>query len=102
MPYPSKNPKVAALSVSGARKIAADPAAATASERMRKLHADPEFAARHKASASERMRKLNADPEFAQRRIAAVRISMARQKAKRALAQPPKSALIEIDYEEQP
>ena len=73
MPYPSKNPKVAAPSVSGARKIAADPAAATASERMR---------------------KLNADPEFQQRRIAAVRISMARQKAKRALAQPPKSPLI--------
>ena len=32
-----------------------------AAERMRKRHADPEFAAAH----AERMRKLNADPEFA-------------------------------------
>ncbi len=34
-------------------------------ERMRKLHADPEFAAANAARAAERMRKLNADPEFA-------------------------------------
>ena len=33
----------------------------TRAERMRKLHADPEFAAAH----AERMRKRNADPEFA-------------------------------------
>ncbi len=34
-------------------------------ERMRKLHADPEFAAAHAERAAERMRKRNADPEFA-------------------------------------
>ena len=34
-------------------------------ERMRKLHADPEFAAARDERAAERMRKLNADPEFA-------------------------------------
>ena len=34
-------------------------------ERMRKLHADPEFAAAHAERAAERMHKLNADPEFA-------------------------------------
>ena len=33
------------------------------SERMKALHADPEFAARHR----ERMKALNADPEFAAR-----------------------------------
>jgi hypothetical protein len=44
------------------RKRHADPEFAKANaERMRKRHADPEFA---KANA-ERMRKLNADPEFA-------------------------------------
>jgi hypothetical protein len=48
------------------RKLNADPefAAANAkrsSERMRKRHTDPEFA----AANAERMRKLNADPEFA-------------------------------------
>ena len=34
-------------------------------ERMRRLHADPEFAAAHAERAAERMRRLNADPEFA-------------------------------------
>ena len=44
------------------RKLHADPEFAAAhAERMRKLHADPEFAAAH----AERMRKLHADPEFA-------------------------------------
>ena len=36
-----------------------------AAERMRKRHADPEFAAANAERAAERMRKLNADPEFA-------------------------------------
>ena len=40
-------------------------ARAESSERMRKLHADPEFAAAHAERARERMRRLNADPEFA-------------------------------------
>jgi hypothetical protein len=35
-------------------------------ERVRKLHADPEFA-RNRERCGERMRKLNADPEFAAR-----------------------------------
>ena len=34
-------------------------------ERMRKLNADPEFAAAHAERMRERMRKLHADPEFA-------------------------------------
>ena len=34
-------------------------------ERMKKLHADPEFAAAHRERGRERMKKLNADPEFA-------------------------------------
>ena len=34
-------------------------------ERMRRLHADPEFAAAHAERAAERMRRLHADPEFA-------------------------------------
>ncbi|MCI0599383.1 MAG: hypothetical protein L0Y60_07645 [Beijerinckiaceae bacterium] len=37
------------------------------SDRMRKLNADPEFAARNRERARARMRKLNADPEFAAR-----------------------------------
>ena len=37
---------------------------AAASERMRKLHADPAFKEKHREAASERMRKLNADPAF--------------------------------------
>ena len=36
--------------------------------RMKALHADPEFAARHREAASARMKALNADPEFAERR----------------------------------
>ena len=34
-------------------------------ERMRRLNADPEFAAANAERAAERMRRLNADPEFA-------------------------------------
>ena len=52
------------------RKRHADPEfakahAERAAERMRKLNADPEFAKAHAERAAERMRKLNADPEFA-------------------------------------
>ena len=36
-----------------------------AAERMRKRHADPEFAAANAERAAERMRKRHADPEFA-------------------------------------
>ena len=47
------------------RKRHADPEFAAANaERMRKLHADPEFAAAHAERAAERMRKLNADPRY--------------------------------------
>ena len=35
--------------------------------RMKKLHTDPEFAARNSERASEGMKKLHADPEFAAR-----------------------------------
>ena len=45
------------------RRLHADPEfAARNAERMRRLHADPEFAARHAARHAERMRRLNADP----------------------------------------
>ena len=52
------------------KRLHADPEfaarhAATASENLKRLHADPEFAARHAAAASERMKRLHADPEFA-------------------------------------
>ena len=43
--------------------------AAAASERMKRLNADPEFA----AAASERMKRLLADPAFATKRIAGLR-----------------------------
>jgi hypothetical protein len=36
-----------------------------ASKRMKRLHADPEFAARHAAAASARLKRLHADPEYA-------------------------------------
>ena len=34
-------------------------------ERMKRLHTDPEFAARHAAAASARLKRLHADPEYA-------------------------------------
>lgn len=51
------------------RKLNADPEFAAANaergrEMMRKLHADPEFAAAHAERGRERMRKLNAVPDF--------------------------------------
>ena len=47
------------------KRLHADPEfKARTSERMKRLHADPEFKARNAASASERMKRLNADPEF--------------------------------------
>jgi hypothetical protein len=49
-----------------------------ASERMKRLHADPEFAARLAAGASERMKRLHADPEFAARLAAGARKSLKR------------------------
>jgi hypothetical protein len=36
-----------------------------ARERMKRLHADPEFAARHSATARARLKRLHADPEYA-------------------------------------
>jgi hypothetical protein len=39
----------------------------SARERMKALHADPEFAERHRELSRERMKALNADPEFAER-----------------------------------
>ena len=48
------------------RRRHADPEFAAANaERMRRRHADPEFAAAHAERSAERMRRLNADPEFA-------------------------------------
>jgi len=49
------------------------------SETRRKLHADPEFAARNAERAAERMRKLNADPEFAARLKVAAKAAYARR-----------------------
>jgi hypothetical protein len=49
-----------------------------ARERMKRLHADPEFAARIAAAARERMKRLHADPEFAARQAAAARKSLKR------------------------
>ena len=57
---------VAAGAVAAEAKARAN--AERAGERMRKLHADPEFARAH----AERMRKLNADPEFARANAEAV------------------------------
>ncbi len=53
------------------------------SERMQRLHANPEFAAKMAAAASENMTRLNADPEFAAKRAAALRESKKRQAAAR-------------------
>lgn len=47
-------------------------ARAAASERMKKLHADPAFAKAHAERGRERMKKLNADPKLDAKRIAAV------------------------------
>lgn len=60
------HPQATSANAERMRKLNADPEFAATNaertaERMRKLHADPEFAAAH----AERMRKLNADPEFA-------------------------------------
>jgi uncharacterized protein YwlG (UPF0340 family) len=50
-----------------------------ASERMKRLHADPEFAARQAAAASERMKRQHADPVFEAKRIAGIRTAKARR-----------------------
>ena len=60
------------------KRLNADPEfaakqAAAATECMKRLHADPEFVAKQAAAASERMKRLHADPEFEQKRIAAIR-----------------------------
>jgi hypothetical protein len=39
---------------------------------MKRLHADPGFAARHAAASRNRMRRLNADPNFVAARAAAL------------------------------
>ncbi|MBV8398873.1 MAG: hypothetical protein JOZ17_09050 [Acetobacteraceae bacterium] len=49
-----------------------------ASERMKRRHADPEFAARLAAGASERMKRLHTDPDFAARQAAGARKSLKR------------------------
>lgn len=49
-----------------------------ASERMKQMHADPEFAARLAARSRVRMTRLHADPEFAVRQAAAARESLKR------------------------
>ena len=49
-----------------------------ASGRMKRRHADPEFAARLVAGARERMKRLHADPEFAVRQAAGARKSLKR------------------------
>jgi hypothetical protein len=45
--------------------------AVSSRERMKRLHADPEFAARQAAAARESLKRLHADPEFAMRHAAA-------------------------------
>ena len=42
-----------------------DKSAERSAERMRRRHADPEFAAAHAERSAERMRRRHADPEFA-------------------------------------
>ena len=49
-----------------------------ASARLKRLHADPEFAARLAAGARERMARKHADPEFAARQAAGARKSLKR------------------------
>jgi hypothetical protein len=56
------------------------------SETPQRLHADPEFAARHAAAAGERMRRLHADPEFATRQAAAASATLRRLNADPAFA----------------
>ena len=53
------------------RRMNADPVfAAKHAERMRKMHADPVFAAKHAERGAERMRKMHADPVFAAKHAA--------------------------------
>ena len=52
-------------------------------ERMKKLHADPAFAAAHAERSREKMKKLNADPEFA-----AAHAKRSREKMKKLHADP--------------
>jgi hypothetical protein len=47
---------------------------AVSGERMKRLHADPVFAAKQAAAASEAMKRVNADPVLAARKAAARRI----------------------------
>jgi hypothetical protein len=49
-----------------------------ASERIKRMHADPEFAARLAERARERMKRLHADPDFAARQAAGARKSLKR------------------------
>jgi hypothetical protein len=61
------------------KRMNADPVFAarrdTASgERMKRLHADPVFAAKQAAAASENMKRLHADPVFATKKEAAHRL----------------------------
>ena len=53
-----------------------------ARERMKRLNADPEFAARHKAAARERMKRLHADPEFERYRIVRLRAAFKARQSK--------------------
>jgi hypothetical protein len=49
-----------------------------ASERMKRMHADPEFAARLAERARKRMKRMHADPDFAARQAAGARKSLKR------------------------
>jgi hypothetical protein len=58
------------------KRMNADPAFAArrdavSGERMKRLHADPVFAAKQAAGASEGMKRLNADPVLAAKKAAA-------------------------------
>ena len=63
-------------------------------ERMKALHADPEFA----KARDERLKALNADPEFAKARDERLKALHARRRAERSLA----DALIAYMHESQP
>jgi hypothetical protein len=56
------------------------------SERMKRMNADPVFAARRDASSGERMKRLHADPEFVAKQAAGAREAMKRLNADAALA----------------
>ena len=63
------------------KRLNADPEYSAANrERMKRQRRDPEFAARQAVAASERMKRQHDDPEFEARRIAGIRNATAKRR----------------------